>query len=232
MEYDGVFFDIGGVLVSLPSVREGYVAFLTDFARQEGIDDVDGLIEAWRSALGEYFSAREEGTYRLARVGYQVAIDEAVGREVPEAEWRPLFEEHSREQLRPEPGAVETVRTLAARELHLGVISDIDTPAAERFLTAFDIRECFDTVTTSEAVGKTKPAPEMFETALSAADVDPGRSLYIGDRYDHDMRGGRAAGFVTVAYGGTAAEQAREDPDDAVDHAVDDLSALVALVDG
>ncbi len=224
-DYEGAFFDIGGVLLDLASVRTGYVAFLDRFAEREGIDDSESLADDWRSALGAYFSGRDGTEYRRALPGYQRAIDGATGREVPEAEWRPLFEEATGEHIRPTDGAVEVVEALDEAGVYLGVISDIDTWEAERMLGQFGIWERFDGVTTSEAVGRTKPDPAMFEAALSKAPVAPGDSLYVGDRYDHDMRGGKEAGFVTVAFG----EEATDGPDENIDYAIDDLRELLDI---
>ena len=247
-EFEGAFFDIGGVLLDLSTVRDGYEAFLRRYAEREGIDNVEALIDDWKRALGHYFRSREGTEYRTARAGYARAIDLAVAaregadldallageaeveRSIPESEWFPLFEAASDEHLEPTDGAVETVRALDEAGFYLGIISDIDHWEAERMLDRFGLREFFDDVTTSEEVGRTKPDPEMFEVALSAASVDPGASVYVGDRYDHDMRGGSAAGLVTVAHGGTAAEQAEADPDRAVDYAVDDLRDLLDVV--
>ena len=224
-DYEAAFFDIGGVLLDLASVRAGYVTFLDRFADREGIDDSEALVDDWRSALGEYFSGREGTEYRRALPGYQRAIDAAVGRTVPEEEWRPLFEETTAEHLRPTDGAREVVEALDEAGLYLGVISDIDTWEAERMLEQFGLYHRFDHVTTSEAVGRTKPDPAMFEAALSKAPVAPGESLYVGDRYEHDMRGGREAGLVTVAFG----EEATEGSSEAIDYAVDDLRELLDI---
>lgn len=227
--YDGVFFDIGGVILDLASVREGHIEFLSRLAAHEGREDVEALIEEWRSALGEYFRSSDGTEYRRAKVGYQHAIDAAVGREVPEAEWMELFESASAECLETNPDAVETIRTLDREGVYLGIISDIDTWEANAMLTRFGIDECFDHITTSEEVGRTKPDPSMFDAAIGKATVAPEHSLYIGDRYEHDMRGGTRAGLVTVAYGGSAAEHAESD---AVDYSIDDLSILCDLVEG
>lgn len=149
---------------------------------------------------------------------------------VPDEEWRPLFEAVSDETLRPSPGAPATVRALDDADCYLGVVSDIDTWEAERMLSAFGVRDRFDRVTTSEAVGRTKPDPAVFDAALAHLPVAPERALYVGDRYGHDMRGGKRAGLTTVAHGGSAAESAAEDTDDVVDYVVSDLRELLAIV--
>lgn len=226
-EYDGVFFDIGGVILDLTSVQEGHVDFLTRLAEQEEIENVESFIEEWRSTLGTYFREREGTEYRRAKVGYQRAVNAAVGYELPESEWMPAFEAASAACLCPNPTATEALRSLDRAGLYLGIISDIDTWEAESMLTQFDTADRFDHVTTSEEVGRTKPDRAIFEAALEKAPVEPERCLYVGDRYEHDMEGGTQVGLVTVAYGGSATEHAESA---AVDHVIHDLEELCDLV--
>jgi putative hydrolase of the HAD superfamily len=229
--HDGVLFDIGGVLLDLGSVRDGHDAFVRALADRHGIDDPGALADRWREALGEYFRARDGTEYRPAAEGYAVAVERALGRPVAESEWFDLFVEATTGQLRPVEGAVETVERLDAAGYYLGVVSDIDSREGERILRAFGIRGRFGDVTTSEAVGRTKPDPAMFETALEAAGLDAGDCLYVGDRYHNDMRGGARAGLTTVAMGVDAArEDGRRDPDGVVDHLIDDPRELLDLL--
>lgn len=225
-EYDGIVFDIGGVILDLHSVQEGHVDFLTRLAEQEGIENVETFIDEWRSALGEYFRERDGTEYRQAKVGYQRAVDAAIGYELPEATWMPAFEAASATCLEPNPNATETIRRLDRAEMYLGIISDIDTWEAESMLAQFGTADRFDHITTSEEVGRTKPDQAIFEVALEKAPIEPERCLYVGDRYEHDMKGGTRAGLVTVAYGGSATEHA---DNDAVDHVIDDLDELCEL---
>lgn len=225
-EYDGIFFDIGGVILDLASVQEGHVDFLTRLAEQEGIETVEAFIDEWQAALGTYFREREGTEYRRAKVGYQRAVDAAIGYELPESAWMPAFEAASTACLQPNPNATETIRTLDRAGLYLGIISDIDTWEAESMLAQFDTADRFDHITTSEEVGRTKPDRAIFEAALEKAPVDPEQCLYVGDRYEHDMEGGTRVGLVTVAYGGSATERADSA---AVDHVIDDLDELCEL---
>lgn len=237
-DWDAVFFDIGGVLVNLPSIRAGYATYLQEFAAEYDLDPEEAT-ETWRGVLGDYFKGADGTEYRPARPGYQRAFQALVDEDLTEDDWMPGFREATGEVLEPEPNAVETVRALDEAGLYLGIVSDIDTWEADRMLDSFGIRDAFDGITTSEAVGRKKPDPAMFEDALSGAGsaVDPGRSLYVGDRYEHDMEGGSAAGFQTVAYNDPAAEavaDAERDgyrvlDDDHVDYVVEDLADLLDI---
>ena len=70
--YRAVFWDTGGVLVDLASVREGYAAFVAELAAEHGLD-ADAALERWTDTLGEHFREREGTEYRTARTGYRKA---------------------------------------------------------------------------------------------------------------------------------------------------------------
>lgn len=213
---DAVFFDIGGVILDSGSVRAAHERFIADLG--EEIDESDAALETWRSELGTHFHEREGTTFRSARAGYERAMD-ALG---VECEWNPVFERALRETIEPNLGAVEVIQTLSKRDLHLGVISDVDTEEGHRILEIFGVKGEFDSITTSEEVGRTKPDPAMFECALERSGAAPENTLMIGDRYRHDMEGAKAVGMRTAAYG--AAEGS------AVDHRLGDLREILDLV--
>jgi putative hydrolase of the HAD superfamily len=236
-EWDAVFFDIGGVIISLPSLRSGYVDYVEQFAADHGLDP-ERAVEDWRARLGEHFRSGEGTEYMSAEDGYRKAFGSLVDRDLDDGEWLPGFRETIRAATEPEPGAVETIRALDEAGLYLGIVSDIDTAEAHGMLGRYGIEGAFDGITTSQDVGYKKPDRRMFADALSKAEtVDPGRALMVGDRYEHDMQGGTEAGLWTVAYNGTAAEAVADAPrdghrveDEYVDFAVADLRELREIV--
>ncbi len=218
---DATFFDIGGVILDAESVRDAHERFIADLCEEHDLDvPPEQALKTWRTELGAYFNERQGTEFRAAREGYRRAM--AAIAEIPEDEWRPIFERALEKSLKPNPGAVETLDRLAERDLHLGVISDVDTDEGLRILDAFGVREQFDSITTSEMVGKTKPDPAMFETALDGAGVAAGESLMIGDRYRHDIEGAKQAGMQTAAY--------RAEDGLAVDYRLDDLCDVLDIV--
>lgn len=208
---EAVFFDIGGVVLDLRSVRKGHRQFVAELAAEYDLD-AERALDTWRDVLGSHFRARRGTEFRSAAEGYSRAVEAAVGTEVPNEEWRPVFDRVTDETLRPVDGAYETLDRLSD-EFYLGVISDIDAWEAERILGGFGTLDFFDGVTTSETVGRTKPDPAVFAAAIGKAGVDPSRSVMIGDRYHNDMRGGSWAGLHTVALGGSAATGPGRDRD-------------------
>lgn len=227
--YDAVFWDIGGVIVELASIREGYAAFLAELAAGHDFDP-EQATETWKSALGEHFGAAEGTEYRTAAEGYRratAAVFETEGRDPPpEAEWRPLLDRCLDETLRTEPGAVETIRALDEAGVYQAVISDVDTAEAASMFAELGIDDTFAHVTTSEAVGYKKPDRRMFETALEKAadhDIEPADGVMVGDRYEHDIAGASATGLHAVAYGTEAAG-------DTADHEITNLRDILDMV--
>ncbi|MGH7581400.1 MAG: HAD family hydrolase [Gemmatimonadales bacterium] len=94
-------------------------------------------------------------------------------------------------------GTREALDRLRAAGLRLGVVSNSDG-RVEEALVAAGLRDCFDVVLDSALVGVEKPDPAIFRAALDALGVAPAEALYVGDLYDVDVAGARAAGMEAV----------------------------------
>nr|WP_241471267.1 HAD family hydrolase [Natrinema salifodinae] len=212
---------MGGVILALDSVQAAHAEFVAGLLERRGVEtDLEEGIDTWRTTVGDYFREREDTEFRSAREGYHRGVAAIVGEEVPREEWEPRFEAIVRDSIEPVPGAVETIERLADQDVHVGVVSDVDDAEGKRMLERFGVRERFDSITTSEAVGRTKPDPAMFETALEKAGVAPERALMIGDRYDHDVNGAAEVGMHGVAFGaddGPAVSYRIESPEEVLD---------------
>ena len=46
--------------------------------------------------------------------------------------------------------------------------------------------------------GRIKPHPSIFETALTALEVDPSEAVMVGDSYEDDIEGARAVGIRAI----------------------------------
>lgn len=224
-EWGAMFWDIGGVILAHDSVRRAHEAFVESLvAHLELSIEPERAAETWRGAVGRYFREREGTEFRSAEEAYRRGVAAVAGDAVAESTWYSMLESAFLEHVEPEPDAIATVQELADREIHLGIVSDIDQREADMILAEFGLTSAFDSVTTSEEVGRTKPDQQMFETALAKASVRPDRALMIGDRYSHDVKGGADAGMWTIAYG------AEDGP--AVDFRVAELPDVLDIVDG
>lgn len=223
--WEAVFWDIGGVILSLESVQRAHATFVAELCEQVSCQGgPEDALDRWRTVVGEYFADRDEMAFRPARVGYDRAVQAIVEGEISDAAWRPLLHDVLARSIQPNDEAVATVKALQEGPSHVGVISDVDHDEGRRILESFGLFDEFDSFTTSESVGRTKPHPRMFETALETAQVEPARALMIGDRYRNDMEGAKRAGMTTIAYG------AEDGP--AVDYHVSSLGAVLDIVDG
>jgi HAD superfamily hydrolase (TIGR01549 family) len=77
-------------------------------------------------------------------------------------------------------------------------------------------------------VGSAKPEPLMFETACRRLGMRPAEIVHVGDDPDHDVRGGRDAGFRTVWVNRTGQEWPGGARADAEIDALAELEAVLA----
>lgn len=220
--YEAVLWDVGGVLLDVESVRHAHAAFVERFVDEFGADaDPETALERWRGAVGEHFRSRDGTEFRSARDAYRRAAREVVP-DVGEEDWFPLFRAASEEHLRANDGAREVLAALASAGVYQGVLSDVDAEEGEFILSHLGLREYLDDVTTSEAVGRTKPDRAMYEAALSKSPHPADRTIMVGDRYDHDCAGAADAGVHPVAFGA--------DDGPAVEHRVTSLRQVPDVV--
>jgi putative hydrolase of the HAD superfamily len=67
-------------------------------------------------------------------------------------------------------------------------------------LEAAELLEFFEVVIDSALAGVEKPDPAIFHAALEALGVPARDALYVGDLYDVDVLGARAAGMDAVLF--------------------------------
>ena len=108
-------------------------------------------------------------------------------------------------------GAAEALDRLRAAGLRLGVVSNSDG-RVEEALVAAGLRDRFEVVLDSALVGVEKPDPAIFRAALDALGVAPAEALYVGDLYEVDVVGARAAGMEAVLLAPGAGASAADCP--------------------
>lgn len=96
--------------------------------------------------------------------------------------------------------SAESLQKLRDAGLRLGVVSNSDG-RVDQALQAAGLRKYFDVVIDSALVGVEKPDPRIFHAALEALGVAPEEALYVGDLYEVDVVGARAAGMDAVLLG-------------------------------
>jgi len=98
----------------------------------------------------------------------------------------------------PRPGTREALAKIRDK-YKTAVISNSDGKIAEVVARA-GIADGFLSITDSGIVGKEKPHPLIFQTALKSVAARPEESLYVGDVYSVDYRGATKAGMRAVLF--------------------------------
>ncbi|MCU1355736.1 MAG: hypothetical protein JWM89_1154 [Acidimicrobiales bacterium] len=201
--FDVVFLDAGGVLVSPhpDKVVERFAGsgFVVDpellfEAHYRGVHAIDRA-RAAPEEFGDYGAAyvRHLG---LARSDGPDAID-------PESVLVGLWAQ-SGLWTQPLPWAAEGLAAVAATGVPIVIVSNADGTVAE-LLPATGLLQVgpgpgveVAAIVDSGAVGVAKPDPAIFHLALDLVGVPPGRAVHVGDAYQYDVLGARAAGVHPI----------------------------------
>ncbi len=104
-------------------------------------------------------------------------------------------------QVRPEytpyPEVPEVLEELRRKGYRLAVVSNWE-PDLPDVLGRVGLLEAFDAVVASAVVGAAKPDPRIFRVALETLKVEPRAAVHVGDSYEADVQGARAAGIHPV----------------------------------
>jgi putative hydrolase of the HAD superfamily len=97
----------------------------------------------------------------------------------------------------PYDDAAPALLALGGRGVRLVVVSNWDWSLHE-VLSRVGLASLLDGVVTSAEVGSRKPEVAVFERALELAGVPAARAIHVGDSFEEDVLGARAAGIEPV----------------------------------
>lgn len=80
------------------------------------------------------------------------------------------------------------------QQMTMGIISNFDS-RIHAVLQALQLKDFFSTVTISSTTGAAKPDSKIFHLALAQYKCEPHQALHIGDSYQQDYQGAKAAGL-------------------------------------
>jgi HAD superfamily hydrolase (TIGR01509 family) len=197
-----IVFDLDGVLIDS---EETWAHVRRAYALERG-----GSYPESATGAMQGMSSIEWSAYMHEDLGVP-AEPSVISREVAER----VAEEYRR-ALPLLPGAVEAVRSLAARWL-LAVASSANRSLIDLVLETAGIASFFEATVSSEEVERGKPAPDVYLEAAARLDVDPHLCAAVEDS-SNGLRSAAAAGMRVVAVPNRAFPPA------------DDALALAALV--
>jgi putative hydrolase of the HAD superfamily len=194
-----VLFDVGNTLLWLDH------PFVIEVLREHGVAATeDELIAAQYGAkllldelvrTGRAGDDASRGRIFFAEVFRQLGIGDDAFPSIA----RRLYARHAERNLwcsvRERTG--ETLDELKRRGYRLAVISNADG-RVEALLEDVGLRGHFELVIDSGTVGVEKPDPRIFEMALERMGIGPHEAVYVGDVYEIDVAGARAAGMRAI----------------------------------
>lgn len=173
-----------GVTVELEKVIKAYGIFVdenSDFSKKNKELYADNPVEYWRlcnRSILEFIGAKADISFLAERM----TSDFPSPREI---QWKYF------------PDVPETLSRLKGMGFVLGVLSNFDA-SLKNELNELGLAHYFQMVMTSDEAGCAKPDPRLFHMALNKMAVNPEEAIYVGDSYDSDVLGSRAAGLTPI----------------------------------
>jgi len=107
-----------------------------------------------------------------------------------------VVQRYQREGAPEIPGAIETVRRIAATR-PVAVASSAHRDVIDAALAAAGLEEILNVVVSSDEMAHGKPAPDVYLEAARRLGVAPGACLVVEDSFN-GVRAGKAAGMTVV----------------------------------
>lgn len=224
-----IFFDIGDTLVfDEPPLRERFWRATRQVGMEYAQESLASAFQVGENyALTRYLAGeaadapdvrRETAARILTALGLPALTD---------ARWQALAEAFVAVPWvrRLHPQAIALIETLRGRGFRIGAVSDWEETLPE-LLAEMALAPHLDALAVSALVGGgcTKPDPRLFQEGLRQMGVEASCALHVGDWYELDVVGARAAGMAAALF-----DHARRRPD-ADCPRVETFDALAALL--
>lgn len=199
-----ILFDAGGTLIHVDGPRfcaAAGLAYLPEaFSAAEA-----AATQTVRSWILQHPGSTDAERMPLFLDRLLLALD-LDGRPEREAAARRVAQEHQRANLwsGPAPEARETLAALRERGYRMGVVSNADG-RVRKLLEVAGLASFLEIILDSAHVGVEKPDPRIFLAAAEGMSLPPSACAYVGDVYEIDILGARAAGLRAILIGDSPA---------------------------
>ena len=189
--YNAVIFDLFGTLVDEWGSR--LEPIYREVAQALGIPD-----EQFRPVWSETYQDRQTGAFPTLEDNFRHVAQVLETQVSPQriAQAIAIRHELTRQVLIPRPDAEDTLRTLRAKGLKIGLISNCSQEVPELW-EEMSIAPLIDESLFSSVVGLMKPDQRIYELACQRLGVDPQQCLYVGDS-GYELTGASQAGMHPV----------------------------------
>ncbi len=206
MAIRAVFFDVVGTLARFVPEQE---ELLVEAAATQGMivtleDARKGFAAAgewWNRVVGQRYRRVGAAERHMLNLEYDRRLFGAAGLDMAAEQLSEVFRELLRRgrpsRLQTYEDAPPVLDALRRRNLVIGVVSNMgrDLP---QVLEELGLAGFLEVAVSSGEVGVSKPDRRIFGEAIRRAGVAASEAMYVGDLYDSDVVGARAAGMVPV----------------------------------
>jgi putative hydrolase of the HAD superfamily len=222
-----VTFDAGQTLIQLDT------AMLVRRCAERGVAVTEAALAAAQPAAWlRYDAVMVHGGHETPWQVFMATLLTGAGAALDDAEAlaRWLWDEQPRANLwrKPIPGMFELAAELATAGVPVAILSNSEGKLAE-LIEEIGWAGPFTAIVDSGRLGIAKPEPAIFAHAAAELGVAPGELVHVGDSYNADIAGGRAAGLRTIWFGPVAVAAAATLDDDNVATASDAAGVRAAL---
>lgn len=103
------------------------------------------------------------------------------------------------DNIKPNPGLIDLLEEIKRSGLKIGIATSSIYELVEIILEKCGINTYFDTITTTDQAGKSKPAPDVYLLAAKKLVVNPENCVVIEDS-SHGINAAKSAGMFCIAY--------------------------------
>ena len=199
-----VLFDVGGTLVRVrPSVGTVYAGAARDHGFEVSPEELDRNFRgAWRRSLARGHTRGHSCSDEILREEWWTVVRDTFKDSVPADNMPALFDDlydrfASAAAWELAPGIKSHLEHLRAAGIRLGVLSNWDSRLGS-MLSDLGLRDAFDFLVISYAVGVEKPHPDIFQAALAEAGSSPEETLLVGDSFEADIEAAGRLGLATL----------------------------------
>ena len=182
------------------------------------IDSNDAHARAWVDAGAELgYRIQYEDVRPLVGMGGDKVMPQLIGIESESREGKAfgerrtaIFSERYLPDILPFPGTRELVQRIRDAGLTVVIATSANRKEMKKLLGAAGVEDLVDEATSSSDAEASKPAPDIVEAALEAADVDAGAAIMLGDTpYDVAAAGRAGVDIIALRCGGWTDETLR-----------------------
>ncbi|HUI88125.1 MAG TPA: HAD family hydrolase [Anaerolineales bacterium] len=203
-----VIFDLGGTLLydrdPWPPIFHRADLTLLEALGKAGVQvESSSFFHGHHGLLSLYYDRRgddidEETTTVLLRQLLEEQGYSNVGNETIASALRAMYAVTQRNWL-PEQDAIPTLQILRERGFQIGLISNAaDDENTQTLIDKGGFRPYLEFIISSASLGKRKPDPAIFHTALDYFQIEASQAVMVGDLLETDILGAQQVGMRSI----------------------------------